>query len=146
MATDPLEANTAEIADAVAALYGGPPSEFVAARDALARDLRAAGQRDEAAAVKAVRKPSVAAWALDAGRAADPAAVEGLAAAAAALAGGPADLRAAIATLREAESRVVDAAVTAAAGHDQPADRARATQALRPAVPDPTPLPARRAG
>src|SRR5438034_1483998 len=45
------------------ALYGLPLEEFVPARDALARELRGAGRRDEAAAVAALRKPSVAAWA-----------------------------------------------------------------------------------
>ena len=36
---------------------------FVAERDALAKQLRADGRRDEAAAVKALGKPTVAAWA-----------------------------------------------------------------------------------
>jgi hypothetical protein len=143
MATDALEANTA---DAVAALYAGSLGAFVGARDALARDLRAAGRRDEATAVKALRKPSLAAWALDAGRAADPAAIEDLAAAASTLAGGPADLRAAIAGLREAEARVVDVAVAAAAGHDQSTDPSAVTQALRAVVADPEALADLRAG
>jgi hypothetical protein len=46
-------------------LYGLPFDEFVPARNALARELRTAGKRDEAAAVAALRKPSVAAWAVD---------------------------------------------------------------------------------
>ena len=46
-------------------LYGLPFDEFVPARNALARDLRKAGKRDEAAEVAALRKPSVAAWAVD---------------------------------------------------------------------------------
>jgi len=53
------------MADAVDGLYGLPLDEFVGARDALAKELRAAGQRDEAAAVKALKKPSVAAWAVN---------------------------------------------------------------------------------
>jgi hypothetical protein len=132
--------------DAVAELYGGPLAAFVAARDALAKDLRAAGRRDEAAEIKALRKPSVAAWALDAGRAADPGAVEDLAAAAGVLAAGPADLRAAIAGLREAEARVVDTALAAAAAHDQPTDQGAVTQALRAVVADPGALADLRAG
>lgn len=44
------------------ALYREPPEEFVAARDRLAKDLRAAGDRDEADRVKKLRRPSVAAW------------------------------------------------------------------------------------
>ena len=49
--------------DAVDRLYGLPREEFVGERDALAKELRAAGSRDEAAAVKALPKPTVAAWA-----------------------------------------------------------------------------------
>ncbi len=46
-------------------LYGLPFDEFVPERNALARELRKAGKRDEAAEVAALRKPSVAAWAVD---------------------------------------------------------------------------------
>ncbi|HVE98972.1 MAG TPA: hypothetical protein VNA12_07315 [Mycobacteriales bacterium] len=47
------------------ALYAVPPEEFVAARDALARRLRAAGDAEAAATVRALRKPAVAAWLLN---------------------------------------------------------------------------------
>jgi hypothetical protein len=43
-------------------LYGLPLAEFTESRDALARDLRSEGRRDEAAAVAALRKPVLAAW------------------------------------------------------------------------------------
>jgi hypothetical protein len=46
-------------------LYGLPLDAFVPERDALAKRLRADGRRDEAAEVKALRKPSVAAWAVN---------------------------------------------------------------------------------
>ena len=46
-------------------LYGLPLDRFVAERGALARQLRAQKRRDEAAAVAALRKPSVAAWAVN---------------------------------------------------------------------------------
>jgi hypothetical protein len=46
-------------------LYGGPPSDFVAARDALAKELRGAGDRDAAAAVKRLRKHSPVEWTLN---------------------------------------------------------------------------------
>ena len=49
--------------DAVDRLYGLPREEFVAERDALAKQLRADGRRDEAVAIKALGKPTVAAWA-----------------------------------------------------------------------------------
>ena len=47
------------------ALYQEDPKTFVAARDRLAKELRAAGQRDQAAEVRALRRPSVSAWALN---------------------------------------------------------------------------------
>ena len=47
--------------DVVDALYGGEASAFVAARDAAVRELRAAGRREEATAVKALARPTVAA-------------------------------------------------------------------------------------
>jgi hypothetical protein len=50
------------VADELDALWGLPLEEFTAARDALAKRLRADGQRDEAAEVAALRKPTVAAW------------------------------------------------------------------------------------
>jgi hypothetical protein len=46
-------------------LYGLPLDEFVAQRDAVAKRLRADGERDAAAAVKALRKPTAGAWALN---------------------------------------------------------------------------------
>jgi hypothetical protein len=46
-------------------LYGLPLDAFVPERDALAKRLRADGRREEAAEVKALRKPSVAAWAVN---------------------------------------------------------------------------------
>jgi hypothetical protein len=52
-----------EIEDAVAGLYRLPLAEFVAARDQLARQLRAAGDREAALRVAALRRPSVSAWA-----------------------------------------------------------------------------------
>lgn len=46
-------------------LYGLPLEEFTGARDALARDLRAEGRSDEARKVAGLRKPVVAAWAVN---------------------------------------------------------------------------------
>jgi hypothetical protein len=51
--------------DAIDRLYGLPLDAFVGERDALAKELRSGGQRDEAAEVKALKKPSVAAWAVN---------------------------------------------------------------------------------
>lgn len=74
-------------------LLRGPPSEFVAARNALAARLRAAGDEDSAAAVAAMRKPGLSAWT-----------VNRLAAERPALLG---ELRAVNARLREAQRAVV---------------------------------------
>jgi hypothetical protein len=46
-------------------LYGAPLDRFVPERTELAKALRKEGRRDEAAEVAALRKPSVAAWAVN---------------------------------------------------------------------------------
>ena len=46
-------------------LYGLPLDEFVAGRGALAKSLRSEGKREEAERVKALRKPTAGAWALN---------------------------------------------------------------------------------
>ncbi len=46
-------------------LYGLPLDRFIPERTALSKALRADGRRDEASAVAALRKPSVAAWAVN---------------------------------------------------------------------------------
>lgn len=46
-------------------LFALPADAFTKARDELARTLRAAGDRDGAAQVKALRRPTLAAWALN---------------------------------------------------------------------------------
>jgi hypothetical protein len=51
--------------DLVRALYREPPEGFIAARDALVGELKGAGRTDDAASIKARRKPTVPAWALN---------------------------------------------------------------------------------
>jgi hypothetical protein len=51
--------------DDAADLYSVPLSEFIRERDALAARLKDGGQKEEAARIKALRKPSVAVWALN---------------------------------------------------------------------------------
>jgi hypothetical protein len=46
-------------------LYGLPPGDFTEARDALVKQLRADKERELANEVKALRKPTLAAWALN---------------------------------------------------------------------------------
>ncbi len=52
--------------DAAALLYALPPTEFVAERYAVAKAARAAGNRELAAQVTALRRPTTAAWAVNA--------------------------------------------------------------------------------
>jgi hypothetical protein len=53
---------TADAGDAADELYGLPAPEFTAARDRMAAGVRQAGDRDLAAAVKKLRRPTVSAW------------------------------------------------------------------------------------
>src|SRR5947209_7275265 len=46
-------------------LYGLPLDQFIPERNALVKALRAAGEREQAAEVAQLRKPSVAAWAVN---------------------------------------------------------------------------------
>ena len=52
-----------DLADVVGRLYGLPLEEFTRERDAAARELRKAKERDAAAAVAKLPKPSQASWA-----------------------------------------------------------------------------------
>ena len=94
-------------------LYGLPLEEFTPARDALAKELKAAGRKEEAAEVKSLRKPSVAAWALNRVAREHPDAIEGL--------------RAAGAVLREAQEE----ALSGDAGRLRDAGRALADEVER---------------
>jgi hypothetical protein len=91
-------------------LYATVPTEFVAARNALVKELRRAKERDEAAVVAALRRPDWTDWALNVVAAEHADAVEKFATAAgdvrdaqaAAIEGrGGLDVRAALRTLRE---------------------------------------------
>jgi hypothetical protein len=46
-------------------LYAQPPEQFVAARDALAKELKRDGEAERSAEVKALRRPSAVAWAIN---------------------------------------------------------------------------------
>lgn len=46
-------------------LFDLPPDEFITARDALAKRLKAEGDKDGASTVKGLRRPTVAAWAVN---------------------------------------------------------------------------------
>jgi hypothetical protein len=51
--------------DDIAPLYAGPLGDFIRARNSLAQRLAAEGNRDAAAAVKQLKKPTVTAWAVN---------------------------------------------------------------------------------
>jgi hypothetical protein len=51
--------------DQIDALFALPPEEFTAARDRLARELSDRGEKDAAKEVKGLKRPTVAAWAVN---------------------------------------------------------------------------------
>ncbi|HEY6471671.1 MAG TPA: hypothetical protein VIY26_02180 [Acidimicrobiales bacterium] len=51
-----------DLATIAAELYALPPKEFTAARDARASEAQSAGDKDLAASLKQLRKPSIGAW------------------------------------------------------------------------------------
>jgi len=118
------------------ALLSVPPEEFVAARAARVKELRADGRRDEAAALAKVRRPVRLVWAVGEVARRDPE----LAAEAAAVAeeaedamAGGGDVRSALERYREVTGRV-----SAASGKiDRAVDRASLELALRQVLADP---------
>jgi hypothetical protein len=98
------------------ALFKGPRQDFVVSRDALARRLAADGRDEDARVVKALRKPTASAWALNQLSHRDPEGVESLLDAGASLraaqrtalssSGNAAALRTAAETRREAIGRL----------------------------------------
>lgn len=146
-------------ADPLDRLYDLPLAEFTPARDALAKELRAAGEKEAAAAVKALRKPSAAAWAVNAAAREDPDALQALLDAGEALhraqerllagKGDRAELRAAADAERKAVSAMVAAAGAAAraAGHPLSASvESRVRETLHAATLDETVRAALAAG
>jgi hypothetical protein len=76
-----MAADKASLEDEIDRLYGLSPEQFTPERDGLAKRLRSERQREAADQIKGLRKPTVAAWALNQLRRQDPAAVEALIAA-----------------------------------------------------------------
>lgn len=133
-------------------LYALAPADFTAARNQLAKELKAAGQTDDAAIVAKLRKPRLAEWALNrlAREQRDVVDRFALAIAAAqtaqsaAIGGTTGDIREATAELRQATAAAADAAVRglAADGGNGEAQRDDLTTILRELVgaADATPL------
>src|SRR4051812_11923014 len=122
-------------------LYGLPLEQFVPARDAHAKELRAAGDRAGAEEVKKLAKPTRAAWAVNAAVRADPDAASALAESARLLEDAQRELLAGgdAAALRQATERAraaVDALV-AAAPQGSEATGAKVRETLFAALVDP---------
>jgi hypothetical protein len=131
-------------------LYREPPEEFVGARDALARELRDEGERDAAANVKKLRRPSQSAWLINRVAIDDPDRARELADAATELiavqqrmleeGGAASELRAAAETERERAAGMVEAARRVAAEHPKPVSPTvldRVADTLQAVGPDP---------
>jgi hypothetical protein len=102
-------------------VYQAPLEDFISRRDTLAKQLRAAKRRDDAALVKALRKPSRMAWALDGVVHEDPVSIERLAAAIGEAQTG-ADLRTALETVKRAVRSVAAAGARVAVRAGYPID------------------------
>jgi len=107
-----------DLPTAILAVYQAPFDEFVSRRDALAKQLRAEKRRDDAALVKALRKPSRMAWTLNGVVGEAPESIDRLGAA---IAGAQTatDLRTALETVKEGVRAVaaVGARVAVRAGY-----------------------------
>ena len=128
-------------------LYGVPLDEFVAARGRLAKDLRAAGDRASSDRIKALRKPTAGAWALNQAVRRRRSEAEGLleagerlrAAQEALLAGGGREeLRAAMTAERALAARLADCAevIASETGKSGPALKERVRSTLHAAALD----------
>jgi hypothetical protein len=108
-----------ELATAILAVYQAPLEDFISGRDGLAKQLRAEKRRDDAALVKALRKPSRIAWTLDGVVHEDPVSIDHLAAAIREAQTG-ADLRTALEAVKEAVRAVAAAGARVAVSAEHP--------------------------
>lgn len=126
--------------EAAERLYGLPLDEFTGARNAAARELRDRGLRAEADEVKALPKPSVAAWAVNQLTRSHHADLdeflEAATAARDAQLGGGSDAREAVKQLRDALERLVRAARDQLGGKVSEAVAVRIRQSLEAAAVD----------
>jgi hypothetical protein len=137
----------ADVDTRIDALFSLDPSEFIAARDRETKELQAAGRSDDAKRVKALRRPTVAAWALNQVVRARPDALAELLAVSAdlrteqeaALSGNAAKFRTLLDRRRELERLLVNAAVDLLAESSSNAEQSRAelTGTLDAAAVDP---------
>jgi hypothetical protein len=126
------------VPEAADRLYDLAPAEFVAARNALAKELRAAGDKDAAAVVAKLRRPTATAHAMNQVARRRPEVLEAAVSARAALREatvGGGDVRSATAD-DKAATRAVVAAARDVLGADDPALAQRVTATLLAAVVD----------
>ena len=118
------------------ALYAAPLSEFVGARDALSKSLGASGRKEDAARVKALKKPSAAAWAVNQLALDGSDLLAALETTSARLRKNPADVKDALRARREALNEAVKAAgrALAASGHSANPDVQRRISATLEAI------------
>lgn len=122
-------------------LFRTPPDAFVTARNSLVRELKSEGQRDSAAAIASMRRPSWVDWALNVTAGEDADLVGAFAEAAAgmrhaqqrAIEGGPAgksDIRAAMGELRDRSGQFARRVNQVLTGHGRPPAIAEITERL----------------
>jgi hypothetical protein len=138
-----------ELESAITSVYAGPPEGFVGRRDALAKQLRAAGRREDANTVKGLRKPARMAWALNAAVHGGRGTIDRLGAAVAgilAAQSGSGDLRGAMGELRGAARGFADDAARAASEGGHPVDQASLVNAVLAVIGEADAFEALRAG
>ena len=127
--------NDTELATAIVAVYRAPLEAFIGRRDELAKQLRAEKRRDDAALVKALRKPSRIAWTLDGVVHEDPASIDRLAAAIAEAQTG-ADLRVALDGVKDAVRAVAAAGARVAVRAEHPIEPSVLVTAVQAIIGD----------
>lgn len=135
---------------AIGEVYRGPLDGFVQRRDALAKELRAAGRRADATAVRRLRKPNRTAWALDVAVLDDSTpfdrVAEAVAGVVAAQSGPGGDLRGAVERMRGAARELARAAARASADAGHPVDQAVLSPAVMSVIGNAAALEELRAG
>ena len=134
-----------DLAAAILDLYRAPLEDFISRRDELAKRLRAEKRRDDAAVVKALRKPSRTAWTLDGVVHEDPASIDRLAAAIAEAQTG-ADLRTALEAVKEVVRDVAAAAARVAVRAEHPIEPSVLVTAVQAIIGDESAFAEFRAG
>ena len=134
-----------DLATAILTVYQAPLEDFISRRDALAKQLRAEKRRDDAALVKALRKPSRLAWALDGVVHEDPGSIEHLAVAIGEAQIG-ADLRTALDRVKEAVRAVAGAGARVAVRGGHPIEPNALAAAVHAIIGDASAFAEFRAG